>query len=388
MAYIVQQGNTPFWLAMWTGENGKKRKRSTRVRVVPNARLDGFIETKAQAKSRAQMIADKFEQAERGKATAAKLRETINELVPQTMALPSIKEQLEKHLSLPMAAQTRRNHENAVRQFLAWLGADAARKIDELKTDTIQAWVNHRIGQVARSTASAQLCIIKAAFNAAIRQRIIPYSPFDGVELPKAVDRSKVNKIPFTVDDLQFLIAHLPDEWRSMVLCSLLLGGLRISDAALLRWDAFDLMDENTATYSLYTKKNASEVVLPVIAPLYSHLMNRRRRSVYVHPNMAARYLKSKSRLSENFTSFVLAYGLSESVLPVAGRKNSASRKTFHSIRYAVATLLAAAGVDSLIVMRIQTHKASNVHFGYVLPNAEQMRPALEKLAQIVGVEV
>lgn len=386
MAYIVQQGNTPFWLAMWTGEDGKKRKRSTRVRVIPNARKDGFIETKAQAKSRAQMIADKFEQAERGKVTAAKLRETINELVPQDMALPSIQEQLEKHLSLPMAAQTRRNHENAVRQFLAWLGTDAARKIDELKTDTIQAWVNHRVGQVARSTVSSHLCILKAAFNAAIKQRLIPYSPFDGVELPKAVDRSKVSKVPFTVEDLRYLLDNLPDEWRSMVLCSLLLGGLRISDAALLRWDSFDFMDDEKPTCTIVTKKTADEVTLPVVPALVTHLMQRKRRSVYVHPNMAARYLKGGSRLSDTFTSFVRAYGIGEEVQPGFGRKNGTCRKTFHSIRYAVATLLASAGVDSLIVMRIQTHKASNVHFGYVLPNAEQMRPALEKLAQIVGL--
>lgn len=358
------------------------------MRVVPDARKDGFVETKAQAKARAQRIADKFEAAARGQATAAKLREAINELVPQSMALPTVRELLERHLSRKVAERTRRNDENAIGQFLRFLGSRSDECIDRVTVADVQGFADAALLHVARSTVGRYLCSIGAAFKVAVRQRLIGFSPFEGVILPKSVDRSHFQREPFSVEDLRFLLEHLPQEWRSVVLCSLLLGGLRLSDAATLRWDSFKDLHGERPTCRIVTRKTHDEVVLPVVEPLQRHLLDLRRAGAYVHPTLASLYVTGKqSRVSETFASFVRAYGLSE-VVAAEGRRNTMTRKSFHSIRYAVATLLSAAGVDSLLVMRIQTHKVGGVHFGYVQPTAEQMRPALEKLAEIVGFKI
>lgn len=388
MAYLVEQKNSPFWFGMWTGADGKKKKRTTRVRVTPNARLDGFVETKAQARARAQRIADKFEAAERGQVNAAKLRATINELMPENMALPSVRELLQKHLSRDVKSRTRRNDENAISQFLDWLGADADECIDRLTAAQVQGFVDYCLQsrKLARQTVSRYQCSIGMAFKVAVRQRLIPFSPFEGVEMPKSVT-VRNTRLPFEPWEIRFLLEHLPEDWQSMVMCSYFLGGLRLSDAALLRWDSLRLDDEKPSC-TIVTRKNKAEITLPVVKTLLEYLQARRkkhRESVYVHPAFARLYLTEKeSQASDAFAAFVRAYSLSAKLPGGDGRKNGFTRKTFHSIRYAVATLLAAAGVDSLMVMRIQTHKASNVHFGYVVPTTEQMRPALEKLEEIL----
>lgn len=372
---------------MWTGDKGKKKKRSTRVRVIPNARKDGIIETKAQARARAQRIADKFEAAAKGKQTAAKLRATINELVPHSMALPSVRELLLRHLERSVAPSTHRNDACAINQFLRHLGSHADDSIDSLTVEDVQGFANSALMRVARTTVNRYLCSVGAAFTNAVRARLLGFSPFEGVALPKSVDRGRVHKDAFTVADFRVLFEHLPAEWYSLVLCSLLLGGLRLSDACLLRWDSFRDLRGLNPVHEVDTKKNHDEVLLPVVEPLRRHLLNRRRAGVYVHPNFAAMYLSGKeSRISEMFVAYVKAYGLAESVKP-DGRRNAMTKKSFHSIRYAVATILSVAGVDSLLVMRIQTHSVGNVHFGYVQPTAEQMRPALEKLAELVGLK-
>lgn len=389
MAYLIKKDNSPYWFAVWTGLHGKKQKRSTKVRVIPNAKLDGFIETKAQARARAQRIADKLEQAARGLSNAEKLRAAINELMPVSQSLPTIKELLEKHLTRQVSARTLRNDQNAVRLFLQWLGRDAELCIDRLSPEMVEGFMQHSLQRVTRSTVERYLCSVGMAFKTAVRQRLISLSPFDGVALPKSADKGKCLRIPFTVADIRFLLEHLPDEWKSMVLCSFLLGGLRIADAAMLRWDAFDFSNDDKPTCTIVTRKTHTEVTLPVVQMLRKHLRSLKRHGVYVHPNMASVYLQGKdSRVSDTFSAFVRAYGLAEVVPAGEGRSKGVTRKTFHSIRYAVATLLASAGVDSLIVMRIQTHSASNVHYGYVLPSAEQMRPALEKLAAALDGDV
>ena len=124
MAYLIQQDNTPYWTAQWTAANGKKKKRSTRVRVKPDYRKDGFRETPSQA--RAQQIADAYERADSGNVTAQKIHATINALL-HSGGVPSVRAYLHGYLDTRAAQRpkTIANIRRAANSFLSYQGKDA-----------------------------------------------------------------------------------------------------------------------------------------------------------------------------------------------------------------------------------------------------------------------
>ena len=380
MAYLVQVPNSPFWCAMWTGPSGRKRKRSTRIRIIPNFQLDGVRETKAQARARAQGVADMFERAERGATTMDKLRGTLNSLVPVSMALPTIDDFLAAHLKRVEGKSTYSNDYTAVQVFLAWLGKSSRNYIDWVTRDVVARFVAEQLERVQRSTVRRYVGSLSVAFKEAYLNEVLPRNPFDNISWPKTVEHGKARREAFTPAEVRYMMDNLPPQWASMVKCCYYLGGLRLKDCSYLRWSSFDL-DGKTCT--LETAKRGVYMCIPLVAPLLEHLRTLPRESVYLHPDMAANYKNGKGRnLSSEFSAFVRAYGFGVMQRPaLGGDRRGLTSKTFHSLRYTVATQLHLLGVDENIAMKTLSHASKDVHAIYVQPSTDELRAGLEAVA-------
>jgi integrase len=89
------------------------------------------------------------------------------------------------------------------------------RPISSIRTSHIQAWVKSLSEQLAPSTAVVVHRIVSSIFRAAVRDRVIAYSPCDGIKLPK-VTKPRVE--PLGTEVVLALADALPDRYRALVI--------------------------------------------------------------------------------------------------------------------------------------------------------------------------
>lgn len=385
MAYLIQQAGSPYWTAQWTSAAGKKVKRSTRVRIKPDFRKDGIRETAAQARARAQQIADAFEQAYAGTRTAQKLHATINELMP-TGGVPTIREYLNNYLTRrsQVSPKTVNNDKRAIARLLEYLGSRANGTLDTLTTADVNAWMEYECGRVRTSTASLYRSCVHAPFRRAYEEQLIARDPFALSRMPKTVESNPIVRRAFALDDLHRLLQVLDSEWAMAVRLCVLLGGLRLGDVCNLRWEQFDL---ERKICRLVTRKRGIAMEIPLLPALIKHLENWAKVSAYLLPRLHARYnSRSRTSLSTEFTAMTRALGIGRMTGNAVDRRpdtNGMTDLTFHMLRSTCATLLHEAGVDEAIAMRILSHNSSSVHHIYVRPTEEVIRSGMEHLGSI-----
>lgn len=386
MAYLVRKNNppSPFWFAAWRDENGKLCNKSTKVRIVPDAVKDGFKETAKAAKLRALQIADRFEAASRGVKTVRELQNSIAELHPKGAAGDSVRVFLDRFLDSRrgvVAESSMRNEAFAVKLFLDFLGDKADAPVVEVTRGDALAFAHAQLARVRSGTVRQYVSRLVVPFSQAYDQELIQRNPFARLNLPRSAGKDTLDRQPFTVEEVKLLVERLPEEWSSAVRCCLWLGGLRLSDVALLRWDSIDF---DIGVVCLKTKKTGEPMRIPIIPRLMLHLVAREQVGEYVHPLLAARYLKrgASSGLSDEFSAYVRALGIGVRC-EGSGTKNGHTTKTFHCLRATAATLLHMAGVDQAVAMRVLSHNSEAIHRVYVRPSDEQVAQALGRLEDI-----
>ncbi len=378
MAYLVQQSLSPFWTAQWTGADGKKRKRSTRVRVKPDFKKDGFKETPAQARARAQQIADAFEKADSGSATAQKLHATINALLPSG-GVPVIREYVMDYIVTRerTAPQTQNNDRRALLSLLEFLGDKANLTIDQLTTADVNAWIESL--RRRPSTVKLYRQVARVPFRRAFEEELIARDPFALSRVPKIVDNDPIVRKAFGLADLRILLPKLNPDWAMAVRLCVLLGGLRLGDVCNLCWTQFDF---NKGVCELTTGKTGRPMSIPLLPVLVKHLQAWPRLGKYVLPTFHARYNSpSRSSLSTEFTSMVRGFGLGK----MTGKNSRTGAKgmtdlTFHMLRSTAATILQEAGVAEGITMKILAHNSRAVHQVYIRPSESTIRASMNLL--------
>lgn len=385
MAYLVQHPNSPYWSAQWTGKDGRKQRRSTKVLVKPNVQRNGIRESPAQAKARAQQIADAFEQAAAGERTLRQLRESVSALAHVDISVPIVEDFLNDFIKSRDRVATRSTYNNdsrAVRLFLDYLGNKAKGRIDTITKLDVVGFISSESTRVRESTVHKYVASLAVPFAQAYESELIARNPFAKLPLKKKKRRDSLPREAFAVDEVKKLIEVLPAEWSSMVQCCIYLGGLRLGDCALLKWSQVDF-DNRIVT--VVTGKQKDHMRIPLLPKLEAHLLQRREqsRAVYVHPSLARRYRVHPGSISSEFSMQMRLLGLAPAFEPQSGDRRNMTTKSFHSLRSTAATMLHMAGVDQAIAMKILSHQSSTVHQIYVRPSDEQIRAEMAKLEDV-----
>lgn len=359
------------------------------------------------ARKLAQKIADAWEASSKKGWTVSHIRKVIGELAMEVtgeeMSAPTVRAWFGDFVAglsrKGKSFATVRNYRNAANRFYDFLGEKVDWSMERVTPRMMNDYMLELSGVFAVKTVKKEFGMVCAIFNAAVKLGMIDRNPGMGVELPKdkRIDSGRAARRGFALEELKRVLERCDDEWRSIVLCSLYLGGQRLGDVVMLRWDA---VDWDKGVVSFVTQKTGREMTVPMIPALESVLHERLAScgadAVFVHPVRAEIYGRSgSSRLSTEFSGMLFDAGLIDrdprlagkrykKLTPVrVGKRRMKNELSFHSLRYTVTTMLHDAGVVPAMVQEIVGHSSAQVHAGYIKFGAKATEQALEKLPEL-----
>lgn len=234
------------------------------------------------------------------------------------------------------------NYNRAVSTFLSSLGVKKVYRLDRLTPSMCRDFCIERLKHVSLGTVRHNVALLKAAINGAVRDGIIDRNPFCSFSISSLAPPSKaraVKRYPFTLNEMKIILNDLPERWRNLSLFSLLTGGQRLGDICTLEWKHVDL-EKNIITFN--THKTGKEIIVPIHPKINEILQSKQNGDAqYVFPDEASSYFSQKGCMSTEFTTLLKSHGVitpEDIVTTPGGRKMS--RKSFHSIRHTVVTMM------------------------------------------------
>ena len=362
MAFLIKRGKK--WIAVWK-EHGKNIRKTTGISVKGNAE-----------KKLAQITADAMEAAAKETTNLTTALDAVRNAAAtlgEAAKIPSIKEYLE-NFKATGTLSNKRNYQRATKRLIAYLGGSAVKRLDTLTTSVCKDFLQEELKRVSYGTVKHYKAMLGCAFKQAEYDDLIPHNPFARVSLSKitpAEVKTSTKRLPFTKEEMIFLLHYFPDPWKDVILTSFLTGGQRIGDVVMLKWEMIDFCNNMITFDSMKTRKHLAFPMHPRLrAMLESRLGNN---SDYVFPTMAKKYMHSNGALSNEFTSLLRAYGiLQPKDKEHTGDRRTVPVKSFHSIRHTVVTLLRSSNLFSADVTReVVGHDSEEVERAYfTLDNA------------------
>jgi len=325
------------------------------------------------------------------RAFDAALRHTTGCGLGSKTASGFIKEWLERTHD-EVSSATRAKYKQTAKLFLESLGGKADQDMGTIRQDDIARFRDEQAKRVSRSTANGMLKIVRVIFAAAEADGAIIRNEARHVKKLKSRDDGKSRRA-FTLPELNNILAHCDDEWRSLIMFGFYTGQ-RLGDLAVLTWQNLDL---NQKELRLTSRKTGRAVVLPLAAPLLQNIMKLPAGDdpkQPVHPrafDLVNRHGRAGA-LSNQFGDILAAAGLAEvrshKVEDDDKRKGRATRRavseiSFHSLRHTNVSLLKNAGVSDAVAQDLAGHESAEISRLYTHIDDKTKREAVNKLPVI-----
>lgn len=373
MSRLKKRGGT--WFADFS-VNGKRVVKTTGVKVGkdPNA-----------SRATAQMQADAMERMACGSISLGSAMDALRSMARATgmiVSAPSIKEFLTKVYKPRGGESNVSGYKRSVRTLLDFLGELSNRPLDQLTVGECTEFLTQRLQVAAYGSVRLTKSLLSTAFNAAVADDIILKNPWAFVRIDHIAPRNmprKIDRIPFTEDEMRIMFTQFPSPWRELVAVSFLTGGQRISDACRLKWSHVDF---NANIVDFRTKKSSKEIKCPIIPPLRAileklHVADEE----YVFPEMNSMYASNRSSVSKDFIAMMRKFGIDPMTVKTQGAKRSFSRKSFHSIRHTVVSMLRSSNQFSQDLARqIVGHNSEAVERAYFTADISSKQAGIEYL--------
>ena len=380
MASLWKRENSKYWTACYTDKTGKQRKRST-----------GTTDRKE-----AQKIAEEYETAARRRRTARQVRQVIADLHHEftgeelpTVTVASYMQGWLERKKPETAPSTLAFYAKTVKKFLTFLGDDGKQDLAEITREHVTRFRNEESKTLAAKTANHDLKCLKMIFKAARRDSALVEDPAEFVDTIRQT-RPELERRPFTIPEIQAVLAVADDEWRSLIRFGLYTGQ-RLADLACLTWENVDL---DRREVRLATRKTGRRMILPMAAPLRIHiegLATGDKPNAPLHPRAAALVARGtrNSILSRQFGELLAQAGLRPKAShqrrergPEEGTRRQLHDLSFHCLRRTAATMLHEAGIPAAVAQELIGHDSEEAHRLYVNVGRE----ALEKAAASLPV--
>lgn len=377
MASIIKRKGRQDWYACYY-VNGKLIRKSTGVKL----KEAGY--TAAQLKKLAQTQAERMEALARGDVLLDKQIDALRAAADAAGngKVPSLVEYLNK-FKISGGEQNRSNVIRAFKLFLNFLGADSLKRLDRITREMCQKFIDYQASRVSAGTVRRYKCSIACAFNAAIQEGFITRSPLSGIKLPK--DRPMKREL-FTHEEVRKMLTEFPLTWRDMVLICLGTAGQRIGDCACLKWEHIDF---ERGVISFDTQKTGYGVEVPMLPQLAARLREiqeiQEGSEIYVLPEMANKYLRSKGYLSSEFITLLKGLGIaSNQKVKVSNGQRNVSTKSFHGLRNYAVTTLRDAGVGEDMTCALVGHENIQQDRAYYRTNIRKKQAAMQKFGNVL----
>lgn len=382
MASIWKHPKSRYWVACFTDSDGRQRKRST----------------KETDRKRAIRLAEQFESAYRRALTETQARQILNTIYEEIHGEPlmsvNTKQFLENWLQQKEGASadtTVQRYRGVIRDFLISLGPEKQKKeIVFIAAKDILRFRESLARRVSVSTVNFSLKVLRVAFGQAWRDGYLQENPAAKIATLKMREDEAARR-PFTLSELERILAAAKDEWRGIILFGLYTGQ-RLGDIVRLSWRSIDLQK---AEVRFLTRKTGRRVNLPIAKPLLDFLATSIASDdpiAPVFPNamrIAQRDGATRS-LSNQFRDILSDAGLSvkrshQKQKEKAGRsgRRKPSELSFHCLRHTATSLLKNAGVSEAVAMDIIGHESKAISRNYTHVDDEAKRAAMDLLPDV-----
>lgn len=381
MASLRKFPASRFWFACISMPDGKRSQRST----------------KETSRKLAQAKADQWEQLSKERTKARQAHKVIADIyrAANKEELPdattgSFLEGWLKRRKSEIAPASYSTYANRIKHFQTWLGDFAQRPIAEIETRHFVAYRDALAERLSPTSCNQGVKILRVVFEDARRGGYIAENPAKDCK-GLAKDKGNGNaRRPFTVTEIQSVLAVADDEWRSMIYFGLYTGQ-RLGDLARLTWANVDLQAQEI---HLRTAKTSRPVRIPICKPLLDHIESLSAGDdpkAPLHPRAAALATVNGSTLSRQFGELLAAVGLATKKThepTEAERKGRASRRnaselSFHSLRHTATSMMKNAGVSPAVVQDIIGHESAEISAHYTHIEGEAKRKALDAMPDI-----
>jgi len=283
----------------------------------------------------------------------------------------------EERKALTATAGTMARYRKSNNLFLEFLGEKADRRLELVTTDEVRTFQQAMREKYATArTTNNRVRDIGAVFGQAVRDQLILANPTAGVApLP---ERDSITREPLTEDELKALFATLKGGWRVLAGFGLY-AGLRINDAAKVKWDAVDL---DASTLTVTVKKTGKTIVLPLPEPLRDLLLELPASddpTAYVLPEIAALPTGGYKAPTVVFGKMMDAAGIDRKAVDEKG-KRQVPTKSFHSLRHSFVSMLANSNVPEELRMQLAGHHTRSSHQIYTAIELETLKRAVSTL--------
>lgn len=274
---------------------------------------------------------------------------------------------------------TLRNYERNLCRFISWLahnepniqtmaqvGEDIAERYSK------ELWAS----KVSGSTFNYHIQSLGLVFRVLATAAGLELNPWKSI---KRKNENKMRRKEFTADQINSIFTVLQDasfrlmhREETLTLCHIgAYSGLRLADAALLKWESVSLLRNIIRLIPIKTHRIQREVVIPILMPLQSKLKEAkawRNENGYVLPKIAERYQRNPDGVSQDIQHVIESAGIKTTPDLQNGAKYAQIPNLygFHSFRHYFATQCADKGIPAATVAAILGDNISTVEKYYV----------------------
>ena len=380
MASIHHKNRSPYFWAAFRGSDGRRMFRSTG----------------STNRSAAMTIALEWERVARegraGRITEARIRAAMTDLFKRANSndLPSqsvtkFLDSWQKTKSLEIADSSLAVYSQVCRLIVESLGKKSNDPVDAITMADAVAFRDGLAERLSPSTTNKLLKIARVVWNDAMRDGLTQDNPFAKTKRLKAV---AATRRPFTVGEIQGLLAVASEDWRGMILSGLYLGQ-RLSDLANLTWRNVDLVKSEV---TLVTGKTKRIMHIPIARPLADYLMTRPAADDPEAPLFPSLANLDSATLSNQFAALLAAVGLAEKKTHAKAKGGRSCRRqtnplSFHCLRHTATTLLKTAGVSEALAMELIGHDTAAISRVYTHMSTAAMKDAVAMLPDVTKKE-
>jgi integrase len=382
MSSVWRHPESRYWTACFRDANGKQRR----------------VSTKETDRKKALRIAEEYEKAVRTQRTIRQTRKALvrlhEEIAGESIPQKSLRAYAQEWLAAKkpeISPRTYSEYSGGLLQFQSYLGSRADAPIADLAKTELLAYRNHLSASLSSTTTNNHLALIRMLFKSARRDGVCLDNPAEFIGPVRAGGKSD-NKRPFTVPELQAILAVADPEWRSLMLFGLYTGQ-RLSDLVSLTWKNIDLERDEVR---LITSKTSRSMIIPMAPPLRVHIESLPagdNPQAPLHPRAFAILSRTgrASILSSAFSDLLMQAGLRVKPTPRSHRSrgigHSGRRRvnelSFHSLRRTATTLLHEAGVPPTVAQALIGHDSEEIHSDYITVGREALRRAVNSFPKL-----
>jgi integrase len=274
------------------------------------------------------------------------------------------------------------------------LRGTALRDLSTAALNTYVAELRERVSEhtgrkLAPRTVQIFFNIIRAALNAAVRNRLLPANPAAGVSVRGGTAASKVGQA-LTPEEMKRFLAHDPEDRLHSLWVTAAHTGLRPAEVLALRWDDIDF---DAATLNVRRAlvrvgkevfygpcKAGSERTVPMSVGLVDALRVHRRRQLEERLRLGAGWVDERLVFTNQLGGALDRHNVANSFR--ARLKAAKLRKIrWYDLRHSFGTHLVGAGVDAKTVAQLMGHRNVTLTLThYTHPDAAAHRAAVARL--------